>query len=82
MLVSSARARRAPRVRERPGRLVLAGLFSIAMGIVRNGNGTFALGNVSNPSGINQWTRRREIDQLWYRLLDEVDVERGGRESR
>ena len=47
------------------------------MGIVREADGRFAVGNVSNPSGINQWTRRREVEQLWLRLLDEVDVERG-----
>ena len=47
------------------------------MGIVRAADGTFASGNVSNPSGINQWTRRREVEQLWLKLLDEVDVERG-----
>ena len=47
------------------------------MRIVRNSNGTFAPGNVSNPAGANQWTRRREVEQLWLRLLDEVNVEQG-----
>ena len=55
----------------------MAGLSSFAMGISRNSNGTFAPGNISNPAGTNQWSRRREVEQLWLQLLGEVNVEQG-----